>query len=45
MKSDVLVSIRNLVKFFDISGGWLEQLRFTGGRIIRQDYIDTMHIR
>jgi len=36
MKSDVLVSIRNLVKFFDISGGWLEQLRFTGGRIIRQ---------
>lgn len=32
MESNVLVSIRNLVKYFDISGGWLEQLRFTGGR-------------
>jgi len=39
MKSDVLVSIRNLVKYFDISGGWLEQLRFTGGRISRQEVI------
>ncbi|MBW2659652.1 MAG: ATP-binding cassette domain-containing protein [Deltaproteobacteria bacterium] len=36
MTSTVLVSIRNLVKYFDISGGWLEQLRFTGGRIVRQ---------
>ncbi|PIE63962.1 MAG: ABC transporter ATP-binding protein [Desulfobacterales bacterium] len=32
MKSNVLVSIRNLVKHFDISGGWLEQLHFTGGK-------------
>ncbi len=39
MKSDVLVSIRNLVKYFDISGGWLEQLRFTGGRIHRQEVV------
>ncbi len=39
MKTDVLVSIRNLVKYFDISGGWLEQLRFTGGRISRQEVI------
>jgi len=39
MKSDVLVSIRNLVKYFDISGGWLEQLRFTGGRIRRQEVV------
>lgn len=39
MKSEVLVSIRNLVKSFDISGGWLEQLRFTGGRISRQESI------
>lgn len=31
MKSDVLVSIRNLVKHFDISGGWLEQLSFSEG--------------
>ncbi len=39
MKSDVLVSIRNLVKYFDISGGWLEQLRFAGGRIRRQEVV------
>ncbi len=39
MNSDVLVSIRNLVKYFDISGGWLEQLRFTGGRIRRQEIV------
>jgi len=36
MKSEVLVSIRNLVKHFDISGGWLEQLRYTDGRITRK---------
>ncbi len=36
MESNVLVSIRNLVKYFDISGGWLEQLRFTNGRIGRK---------
>ncbi|MCA1944015.1 MAG: ATP-binding cassette domain-containing protein [Desulfovibrio sp.] len=30
--STALVSIRNVVKHFDISGGLLEQLRFSGGR-------------
>lgn len=39
MKSNVLVSIRNLVKYFDISGGWLEQLRFSQGRINREKVI------
>lgn len=39
MKSEVLVSIRNLVKYFDISGGWLEQLRFKGGKFSRQETI------
>jgi peptide/nickel transport system ATP-binding protein len=35
-KSDVLVRISNLVKHFDITGGWLEQLKFDGGRIRRE---------
>lgn len=39
MESDVLVSIRNLVKYFDISGGWLEQLRFSQGKITRQKVV------
>ncbi len=33
MEANVLVSIRNLRKYFDISGGWLEQLRWHGGRL------------
>lgn len=36
MESNVLVSIRNLVKYFDISGGWLEQLHFDGGKLSRK---------
>lgn len=39
MESNVLVSIRNLVKYFDISGGWLEQLRFVNGRVKREKAI------
>lgn len=39
METNVLVSIRNLVKFFDISGGWLEQLRFENGRVSRKKAI------
>jgi peptide/nickel transport system ATP-binding protein len=31
-----LLTLRNLVKHFDISGGLLEQLRFNKGRIVRQ---------
>ena len=34
--NDVLVSIRNLVKHFDITGGWLDQFKFDGGRIRRE---------
>ncbi len=34
--SAALVSIRNLVKHFDITGGWLEQLKLKGGRIHRE---------
>ncbi len=33
---DVLVSIRNLVKHFDITGGWLDQFKVSGGRIRRE---------
>ncbi len=36
MAPEVLVSIHNLVKHFDISGGWLEQFRLDRGRIHRQ---------
>ncbi len=36
MPSDMLVSIRDLVKHFDISGSWLEQLKFDGRRIRRK---------
>ena len=36
MASDVLVDIHDLVKYFDISGGWLEQLRLDHGRLRRE---------
>ena len=36
MNPDTLVSIRKLHKHFDISGGWLDQLRLSGGRIRRR---------
>ncbi len=39
MKSDNLVSIQNVVKHFDISGGLLEQFKFRNGRISRQQSI------
>ncbi len=35
----MLVRIRNLVKEFDITGGWLDQFRFSGGRIEREKTI------
>ena len=31
-----LLTVKNLVKHFDISGGLLEQLSFSGGRIVRK---------
>jgi len=34
--SDSIVKIEKLVKYFDISGGLLEQLQFKSGKIIRQ---------
>ncbi|SDP53702.1 ABC transporter ATP-binding protein [Desulforhopalus singaporensis] len=36
---EILVSIRNVVKHFDISGGWLEQIKFDNGRITRKQSI------
>jgi peptide/nickel transport system ATP-binding protein len=36
MARDVLVSIRDLVKHFDITGGWLEQFHLAGGRLHRE---------
>ncbi|HIQ38194.1 MAG TPA: dipeptide ABC transporter ATP-binding protein [Desulfocapsa sulfexigens] len=34
--SDSIVIIDDLVKYFDISGGFLEQLQFKSGKVIRQ---------
>ncbi len=34
--SDSIVTIAKLVKIFDISGGFLEQLKFKSGKIVRQ---------
>lgn len=39
MESNVLLSLKNVVKQFDISGGFLEQLRFSGGKITRQQSV------
>ena len=36
MNENVLLSVKNVVKHFDITGGWLEQFRFEGGRIVRR---------
>jgi len=36
MKTSVLVSIQNVCKHFDISGGWLDQIGFERGRIVRR---------
>ncbi len=37
--SDALVSIRRLVKHFDISGSWLDQLKLDGGQVRRKKTI------
>ncbi len=34
--AEAIVTIDNLVKYFDISGGFLEQLQFYSGKIVRQ---------
>lgn len=36
MEPTVLVSIRNLVKRFDITGGWLDQFQFSGGKVKKE---------
>ncbi len=36
MENNTLLSIRNVVKHFDISGGFLEQIRFQRGRFSRK---------
>ncbi len=36
MPRKTLISIQNVVKHFDISGGWLDQLKFSGGRLVRR---------
>ncbi|GAB7079214.1 ABC transporter ATP-binding protein [Megalodesulfovibrio paquesii] len=42
--STALVSIRNVVKQFDISGGLLEQLRFSGGRpVLRRTVVHALN--
>ena len=33
--TEILVAMRNLVKYFDISGGWLEQLKLVHGHLQR----------
>ena len=39
MSKKPLLSIRNVEKHFDISGGLLDQLRFTGGKITRKQSV------
>ncbi len=39
MSNSCLVSIRNIVKHFDISGGFLEQLQFKNGKFSRQQVL------
>lgn len=39
MEQNVLLSLKNVVKHFDISGGLLEQLSFSGGKITRQQSV------
>jgi peptide/nickel transport system ATP-binding protein len=39
MEKETLLSIRNVVKHFDISGGLLEQVRFSGGKFSRQQTV------
>ena len=36
MTGNGLLTITNLVKHFDISGGLLDQLRLEGGRVVRK---------
>ncbi len=36
MDQNVLVSIQNLVKQFDITGGWLDQFSFSGGKFHKE---------
>lgn len=36
MKKDNLVSIKNVVKEFDISGGFIEQFKFKNNRVVRE---------
>ncbi|CAG34880.1 ABC transporter ATP-binding protein [Desulfotalea psychrophila] len=39
MKKDTLVSIQNVVKHFDISGGLLEQIRFKNNKFVREQSV------
>lgn len=39
MAADSLISIRNVSKYFDISGGWLDQLHFENGRLSQKKTI------
>jgi len=39
MEETALISIQNLVKHFDISGGWLDQIKFANGKFERQKTI------
>jgi peptide/nickel transport system ATP-binding protein len=39
MEKNTLLSIQNVVKHFDISGGFLEQIRFANGRFSREQTV------
>ncbi|MGL1932472.1 MAG: ATP-binding cassette domain-containing protein [Desulfotalea sp.] len=39
MKKDTLLSIKNVVKEFDISGGLLEQIKFKNNRFVREETV------
>lgn len=36
MEQSTLISIQNVVKHFDISGGWLDQIKLANGKFVRQ---------
>ena len=41
MQQKPLLNLRNVVKHFDISGGFLDQLRLTGSGIVRKQEANT----
>ncbi len=39
MENNLLLRVQNVVKHFDITGGWLEQFKFENGRVVKRQQI------